>query len=107
MRGSTHACLLSLFLAVACTNAGSVGDERGDLGRACTSSADCGGGLTCDTSEPLFGLCTRSCSSTDDCQLEYGLGSFCIGANRCVRECVRDTDCLERTACDTEFSWCK
>lgn len=100
-------CLTPVWsLGCAGPPAGSEG-ERGDLGKSCTSSSQCGDGLFCDTSDPLFGLCTETCSRTQDCQLRYGLGSFCIGAERCVRECARETDCLEATNCDTEFRWCQ
>jgi hypothetical protein len=86
---------------------GSAEDERGSLGMACSSDGQCGDGLVCDRTDPLLGLCTRSCSDTRDCQREFGLGSFCIGANRCVRECFEDEQCLSGTACDTEFRWCR
>lgn len=86
---------------------GGAADERGALGQSCVSGSGCSGGLICDTSDPLFGLCTESCTSSEQCIESFGFGSFCIGANRCVRECVTDDDCLAGTTCDTEFRWCR
>lgn len=102
------AACFATMVAIGCTDARTTPeDERGDLGKACSSDSDCGGDLYCEMGDPIFGLCTESCSDTDECQLRYGLGSFCIGANVCVRECVQEDDCLAATACDSEFSWCR
>ncbi|MFO0684505.1 MAG: hypothetical protein U0234_20795 [Sandaracinus sp.] len=81
-------------------------DERGALGQSCSTSSACGGGLTCDTTDPLNGLCTTTCNSSEECIDRYGFGSFCIGAHRCVRECVSDDDCLPGTQCGPN-RWCE
>jgi hypothetical protein len=80
-----------------------------DVGKPCESSDDCKGSLTChyDTKDYIGHLqCTQDCASSDECSESFGQGSFCIGANICVRACVTDADCDTGTICN-EQRWCE
>lgn len=76
---------------------GGAGD--GPVGAACTTSADCQGGLYC---ESLFagGYCTKDCSVGGDCP--GGSECFCLeddsggcGYLICLDNCQGDADCRE------------
>ncbi len=82
-------------------NTGGVGGSTGaNLGAACTSNANCGGGLICATASsgmlggggPAKGLCTADCTNdTSVCQ-NFGFNAVCLdyggGASFCVESCA-------------------
>ena len=84
------------------------GDGSGEVGAACQISADCQGGLYCET---VFegGYCTQNCSGGTPCPLESEC--FCLGEDSnncdysiCLRSCASDADCRadEGYVCDAD-----
>jgi hypothetical protein len=88
--------------------AGTRSERAEGIGKACETSADCGGGQRCNASTDgiMDGQCTLSCQSSDVCEgAAGGDDSFCIGAEVCVQRCSSDADCPAQTRCN-EFDWC-
>jgi hypothetical protein len=56
----------------------------GQIGSPCKNNAECGAGLSCETSFP-GGYCYRSCSATNP---TCPTGSFCWANAACVQPCV-------------------
>ena len=77
------------------------------IGKPCEADADCPSGLSCHTDQDYIShlQCTTYCNSSDTCEAMQP-GSFCIGANVCVRECTTDADCGPKTRCG-DAGWCE
>lgn len=67
-----------------------------NVGKACTSNANCGAGLAClpQTDGVAGGYCTKGCASNSDC----GSGSHCgffddEGTGICLKSCGTNSDC--------------
>lgn len=64
------------------------------LGRACTTNAQCGSGLTCLTNDglasggPANGLCTLACETDSQC-LEVSSTSYCVPFTDTERYCLQ------------------
>jgi hypothetical protein len=84
---------------------GSMGGTGGSamsaaLGRACTTNAQCGSGLTCLTNDglasggPANGLCTLACETDSQC-LEVSSESYCVEFSAtesyCLQSCTTGT----------------
>jgi serine protease len=89
------------------------GEETGDgpVGAACTTSADCAGGLYCEPSLPA-GYCTKDCSGGSDCP--DGSSCWCLGSDGadgcayriCLQDCVAAGDCRgdDGYVCDVDMT---
>jgi hypothetical protein len=86
---------------------GGSGGRPAIVGKPCEASTDCPNGLSCHTDTDYIShlQCTTSCDSNDTCEAIQA-GSFCIGANVCVRECTSDADCDPKTRCG-DAGWCE
>ena len=83
------------------------GTGEGEIGDACASSGDCGGGLYCETELPN-GYCTTDCAGDADC----GAGAACYALARdtgdeyqvCLATCGSSADCRTDGSygCDTD-----
>ncbi|HKY38125.1 MAG TPA: hypothetical protein VJN18_19415 [Polyangiaceae bacterium] len=63
---------------------------------ACEDSSDCEEGLTCADKGDIAGLCTKRCSSHDQCRSETGSDAmFCQTLNVffCAQSCDGNQDC--------------
>jgi hypothetical protein len=104
------AFILSSLMALGCgSDSGGGGKAHKGLGAICTSDDDCTSGLTChiDTTDYVaHHLCTQVCISSEACVAEFGEGTFCIGDNLCVVECLTDDDCVSGTVCN-RYGWCE
>lgn len=105
---------LSLMLLVGsvgwlsgCQNKDTSGISDMMVGAVCTTDDDCTGDLSCETQGKLIdGQCTMYCGDDADCLDELGPQSLCIlSANRCVRRCVKRSDCPVFTYCSKD-GWC-
>jgi hypothetical protein len=81
----SHAFLLILAVAAACSGPGTEGD-------ACGGSSDCGDGQVCVEGECL----TVDCSSSADCDVHQ----YCNQAFSCADGCAEDTDCQAGEVCN-------
>lgn len=84
------------------------GDGDGRVGDACTRSADCQGGLFCETEIFPGGYCTAGCANGSSCP--SGSACFCFGdvgncdLQICLKTCDSDNDCRtdENYICDAD-----
>ena len=94
MRGLDLAMLVGTLL-VGCADDLNVGD-------ACTATADCDPGLTCETSVP-GGYCTQACTTAGEVS-DCPDGAICdaIGgqAMACVKICMIQSDCRDDQQCN-------
>lgn len=77
------------------------------VGKPCEVTSDCPSGLSCHTDADYIShlQCTTYCDKSDTCEA-IEPGSFCIGANVCVRACITDADCAPKTRCGAA-GWCE
>lgn len=78
-------------------------DTTGAIGSSCGTEVSCQPGLTCASQAP-GGLCTKACSSNDDCS-----GGVCVwypqlGGLICFKACVSDQVCRPDYSCQTTGS---
>lgn len=86
-----------------------VTEEAGGVGRPCEADSDCPSELRCNVDLENYvghGQCTDRCWSTEECESAHGEVTMCIGANICVAQCIRASDCPEKTRCSTN-GWCE
>jgi hypothetical protein len=89
-------CVVLLLGLAACGQSAPSGSA---IGGACTSTADCQVGLTCQTDDP-GGQCVKPCASDADC----GPQAVCNGEHKCYRACASNADCTRGApyACTTD-----
>ncbi len=78
-----------LLVALGCTPL--VGDE-------CTTNADCGTALVCDSSQPA-GYCTRSPCTPNSCPEEAVCIEFPDESTWCMARCESSGDCRDDYVC--------
>ncbi|MGM0556245.1 MAG: hypothetical protein ACQEVA_07685 [Myxococcota bacterium] len=93
---STHTVLAPLLVVLACLLFGSGCAPA--VGDSCETSADCPGGVSCDTTAP-DGYCLVPGCTRGDCPKT----SICVEFDRdisyCLESCEQDSDCRDGFAC--------
>jgi hypothetical protein len=77
-------------------------NEGGGWYSKCSSNDDCNEDLQCDDIPSRLGedFCTKTCSSSSDCQEWFGPGAACESAGHCFKYCENDSDCPGDSNCD-------
>lgn len=86
-----------------------VSDDAILVGRPCETNTDCDSSMVCysDSSTYIaYHQCTAYCDDSETCEAQFGVNSFCIGANICVLACRSDADCTTTTRCN-DAGWCE
>jgi hypothetical protein len=93
----------TLLVAVVLTALSCGSESKKSLGETCEQSSDCETELCAQITPYTKGKqCTQVCNgsaTSDECALDFGAISYCVGTNLCARACAKDSDCPSMTSC--------